>query len=285
MRLAYSSNAFTRTGLESALEQIARLGFEGVEILCERPHWYPPEVTEAQVKSIVALLDRLGLKVSNLNANTANSYFKPAPPENVFEPSLTNADPLLRRWREEFTCAALRLAKKVGSPCLSLTSGRPTPGCPPQQALDYFTDSLKRICAYAESAGVRVGIEYEPGLLVENAEEVCEIIRRVGSPWLGVNFDIGHSFLNREPPEETVRLLQGRIWNAHVEDIKGLKHYHLVPGDGDLPFEHYFQALMGIGYDGFLTVELYTLIDQPEEAGARSLDYLSKLLRRLRTHA
>ena len=63
-----------------------------------------------------------------------------------------------------------------------------------------------------------------------------------------------------------------------MEDIRGAKHYHLVPGDGDLPFARYFNALRGIGYDGFLTLELYTCLDAPVEAGQRSLQFLTPLL-------
>jgi len=114
---------------------------------------------------------------------------------------------------------------------------------------------------------------------VERAAELAEVIERVGSPELGANLDIGHSYLDGESPEATVALLAGRIWNVHVEDIRNRKHFHLVPGDGDLPFSRYFDALRQAGYDGFLTVELYSFPDQPVEAGRRSLQYLSTLLR------
>ena len=101
----------------------------------------------------------------------------------------------------------------------------------------------------------------------------------MGSPELGANLDIGHSYLDGESPEATVALLSGRIWNVHVEDISKRKHFPLVPGDGDLPFSRYFDALRDTGYNGFLTVELYSFPDQPEEAGNRALQYLSTLLR------
>ena len=279
MRLAYSTNAFTLHSLERAIDAVSELGYAGVEILCDKPHWFPPEVRPAEAEAIAGRLAACGLAVSNLNANTANGYFDPAPPENVFEPALSNADPQLRRWRQDYSLAAVELARVVGASCVSVTSGRPRPGCAPAQAFAHFVDSLKRICDGAERAGVRIGIEYEPGLLVERAEEVRAVIDAVGSDVLGVNFDIGHSWVHGENPEDAVRLLAGRIWNVHVEDIKGMKHYHLVPGDGDLPFERYLRALESARYDGFLTVELYTCLDAPEDAGRRAHAYLSDCLR------
>jgi protein FrlC len=277
MRLAYSTNAFTRHPLAHAIDAIADLGYAGVEILCDRPHWFATEVSRAEAEDVAARLARRGLAVSNLNANTANGYFDPAPPENVFEPALSNVDPVLRRWRQDYTLAAIELARIVGAPAVSITTGRPRPGCPPQQAFAYLVDSLKRICDAAERMGIRIGIEYEPGLLVERAEEVRAVLDAVDSELLGVNLDIGHSWLDGEGPEDAIELLAGRIWNVHVEDIRGMKHYHLVPGDGDMPFERYFAALRHAQYDGFLTVELYTYLDEPEEAGRRALAHLSKL--------
>jgi sugar phosphate isomerase/epimerase len=279
MRLAYSTNAFTRTDLNSALKAIAELGYPGVEILCDRPHWFPGEVGDREIDEALRTLTELGLAVSNLNANTANGYYTPAPPENVFEPALSNPDPELRRWRQAYTIEALRIGARLGASSVSVTSGHPRPGVLPQQSLDYFIESLKPICEAAVRYGVKLGIEYEPGLLVERAVELAEVIERVGSPQLGANLDIGHSYLDGESPEAAITLLAGRIWNVHVEDIKDRKHFHLIPGDGDLPFGRYFDALYKADYDGFLTVELYSFPDQPVEAGRRAMQYLSTLLR------
>lgn len=281
MQLAYSTNAFTRTDLITALRQIADLGYSGAEILCEKPHWYPDDVTELNIEAVAKTLFECNLLVSNLNANTANSYFSPTPPENVFEPALSNENADIRRIRENIVIKAIRLANRINAPCISITSGQPTPGCLPEKATNYFVASLKRICEYTHQYDIKVGIEYEPGLIVERASEVCEIIERVGSELLGVNLDIGHSFLNREEPEETINTLAGRIWNVHIEDIKNMKHFHLPPGEGDMPFQRYLNSLKKINYQGFLTVELYSFPDQPLEVGKQSIDYLTRLTSQL----
>jgi sugar phosphate isomerase/epimerase len=278
VQLAYSTNAFTRTDLASAVNAIADIGFSGVEILCDHPHWFPGRVGHQELDRIAEIVARRGLAISNLNANTANGYYHPAPPENVFEPALSNADPALRRWRQDYSIEALRIAHRIGANAVSVTAGHPRPGVSPSRALDYFVESLMRICEAAERLGVRVGIEYEPGLLVERAVELKEVLERVGSPRLGANLDIGHSYLDGESPEAAIGLLAGRIWNVHVEDIKARKHFHLVPGDGDLPFRRYLDALRANGYDGFLTVELYTYPEAPVEVGRRSFEYLERLV-------
>jgi sugar phosphate isomerase/epimerase len=278
MKLAYSTNAYTQTDLTSALRSIAELGYDAAEILCDYPHWLSHQVGDDEVNAIRNLLAETGLAISNLNANTANGYFDPVPPENVFEPSLSSKNETWRTWRIDYSIQTLQLAKQIGAGCISVTSGQPGSGGKPADGIEIFVDSLKAICKQAEKLDIRVGIEYEPGLLVERASELAEVIERVDSPCLGANLDIGHSFLTGETPHEAVSLLQGRIWNTHVEDIHANKHYHLIPGEGELPFSAYFEALKTGGYDGYLTVELYTYADMPQEAGQRSLAYLNKLL-------
>ena len=46
-------------------------------------------------------------------------------------------------------------------------------------------------------------------------------IDRLGSPHFGANLDIGHSQVIGESIPDSVRMLSGRIWNMHVEDIPG----------------------------------------------------------------
>ena len=46
MKLAFSTNAYTRFGLIDAIRDIAAAGFEGVEILADVPHAWPAGLLE-----------------------------------------------------------------------------------------------------------------------------------------------------------------------------------------------------------------------------------------------
>ncbi len=63
--------------------------------------------------------------------------------------------------------------------------------------------------------------------------------------------------------------LASRIFHIHLEDISCRKHYHLIPGEGDIDFEEIFRALAGIDYEGFVTVELYTCPENPGAGGKK----------------
>lgn len=283
MKLAFSTNAFARHALAEAVRSIASAGYDGVEILADTPHAYPPTFSNNQADELAALLTDCGLAVSNVNANCSFGYFADPPGEAFFEPSLISPREDHRRDRVAMISRALEIARRIGSSAVSITTGRLLPTVPPARADRLLRENLAAVLETAEQTGVRVGIECEPGLFIERAAELRALIDEMGSPLLGANLDVGHCFVVGEDIAAAVETLAGRIWNIHVEDIPrhgpaGLpKHYHLPPGEGAMDFAALREALRAVGYDGFVTVELYTCPDAPREAAERSAAYLRAL--------
>ena len=102
------------------------------------------------------------------------------------------------------------------------------------------------------------------------------MIDRMQSKYHGANLDIGHSVVIGEQIPDAVKTLAGRIWNLHVEDLPGRKHYHMIPGQGNFDWQSLYYALTGIGYDRYLTVELYTHTEDPQTAANESYKFLNK---------
>ncbi|PSP92918.1 sugar phosphate isomerase/epimerase [Halobacteriales archaeon QS_4_62_28] len=280
-QLAFSTNAYTRFELPAAIRRIDEHGYDGVELLADRPHAYLPAFDERDWQALASALDETGIDVSNVNANTVTGYYDDAPPSAFFDPTIVTADDDDRAWRIEYTRRAIDLAEAVDAPAVCVATGRPLPGNPPEQAMEYLLDSLEAITEYAEPTDVSVGIEFEPGLLVECTDEVLALIDDVGSDSLGVNLDLGHAAVYGEDPAESIRKCAGHITGVHLEDIAGGrrgKHYHLIPGHGGLEFAPMFEALDDIGYDGFATLELYTYPDAPDEAAAEAYEFLEPYL-------
>lgn len=278
MKLSFSTNAFVRHSVFEAVERIASCGYDGVEILADNPHLYADTVTDSNLQRLRELVHRTGIHVANINANTAVGYYGRDFWEPLFEPSLANPDPLKRAWRVSYSKKCIDLAVALGAPCVSLTSGRMVPGISPETSMVLLQDSLSEVLDYATEKEILVGIEYEPGLLVENSVELAALMESMGAPHLGANLDLGHSHVLGEDPDEVVARLAPRIFHIHLEDIRSRKHYHLIPGDGDMDFNAIFSALQRSSYEGFLTVELYTYPHQPEEAAERSLRHLKPFL-------
>jgi protein FrlC len=276
MKLAFSTNAYTRFPLTDALLGIKAAGFEGVEILADTPHAYPPLITPQLVASVVKTLDQTGLAVSNVNANCSFGYWKHAPPEPYFEPSLISPNPAYRTDRAAMILKTLEFARQIGAQNISITSGRTLGGMPPAKAAMQFAQSIRPILDRADALGINVGIECEPGLFLEYVAELHEWIDRLGHPRFGANLDIGHSVVIGESIADAVQTLQGRIWNMHVEDLPGRKHYHMIPGEGTFDWDTLKTALTQINYDRFLTVELYTHTEDPQTAAEKSYQFLNR---------
>lgn len=275
-RLAFSTNAYTRHRLKFAVEDIAAAGYEGVEILADVPHAWPPDFDGDDADKLAKRLDKLGLAVSNVNANCSFGYWTDAPPEPYFEPSLCSPNKRHRRDRIKLIKKTLDLATRIGARNISITTGRALPGAPPEVADANLREGLAEVLDHAAKREVAVGIESEPGLWIERYDELRHLIDTIGSPLLGANLDIGHSWVGHEDLEAAITTLGKAIFNLHVEDIPDRKHYHLVPGDGNLDWDAVKRGLEKIGYDRFLTVELYTMTAEPERAARRSREFLEK---------
>src|SRR5437899_9463696 len=70
MKLAFSTNAFKKYSLQDSIKKISTIGYEGIEILADVPHAYPPMFGEEQVRSVRDALSECKIQVSNLNAFT-----------------------------------------------------------------------------------------------------------------------------------------------------------------------------------------------------------------------
>jgi len=276
MKLAFSTNAYTRYSLTDALEGIKAAGLEGVEILADKPHAYPEEIDDALIKEVNRTLERLNLKVSNVNANCSFGYWKDAPGEPYFEPSLISPIETHREDRSRMILKTLNFAKQIGARNISITSGRCLGGMPPDAAIKQFRESILPVLDRADQVGVDVGIELEPGLYLEYATELREWIDRLKHPRFGANLDVGHSHVLGENIAEVVDQLAGRIWNLHIEDLPGRKHYHMIPGEGNYDWKPLHRALIDIKYDRFATVELYTHTQDPQSAANKSFAFLNQ---------
>ncbi len=61
MKLAFSTNAYTRFDLVDAIRAIRSAGFAGVEILADVPHAYPDAIDDALLLSVQRVLEETGL--------------------------------------------------------------------------------------------------------------------------------------------------------------------------------------------------------------------------------
>jgi sugar phosphate isomerase/epimerase len=277
MKLAFSSNAYMKFSIEETIERIARIGYSGLEVLADVPHAWPVNLLPERRASITDSLSRHNLRVSNVNGFMMNAVNDPRQP--YWHPSWIEPDPNYRAIRREHTKRALQLAAEIGAKNLQTEPGGPLePGQSWDAAAQIFYDELMPCVEVAEKYQVGLLIEPEPGLMIEKFEQYLRFVERIQSPMVGLNFDIGHAYCVGEDPENWVAMMAPHTRHYHFEDIAPTRvHAHMVPGRGAIDFEATLRAIQATGYDGFITVELYPYVDDPDAAAREAYDYLQKL--------
>lgn len=118
--------------------------------------------------------------------------------------------------------------------------------------------AISELAPYAEHAGVRIGVENVWNKFLLSPLEMRAFIDEINHPSVGVYFDIGNALLTGYP-EQWIRILGSRIVAVHVKDYRrspgGFDSFvDLLAGDVDFPAVN--EALVEVGYRGYVTAEM-----------------------------
>ncbi|MFM8272792.1 MAG: sugar phosphate isomerase/epimerase family protein [Gemmata sp.] len=276
MQLAFSTNAYLNHSFADTCARLAGIGYRGVEIMADVPHAWPAYLLPEHKRGLRDALTNNGLSIANVNAfmmHAVNDHR-----QKYWHPSWIEPDANYRRVRIDHTKRALTLAKELGAPCITTEPGGPLEGRSWGECLKLFVEMLKPVVEHAEREQVLLLVEPEPDLLIETADQYLEFATKIQSPYLGLNFDIGHSYCVKDDPAGTVRRLAKLIRHVHLEDIAPTRvHHHLIPGEGAIDFGATLAALKEVGYNGWVTIELYTCHDNPDHAAQLARERVLKI--------
>ncbi len=197
--------------------RLAGIGYRGVEIMADVPHAWPAYLLPEQKQAIRDALAKNDLAISNINAfmmHAVNDHR-----QKYWHPSWIEPDANYRHVRIDHTKRALTLAKELGAKCITTEPGGPVEGRPWGECLKLFVEMLKPVVEHAEKERVLLLVEPEPDLLIETADQYLEFAAKIASPFLGLNFDIGHSYCVKDDPPERSAGSAKFIRHFHLEDI------------------------------------------------------------------
>lgn len=265
MQLAFSTNAYLNFSFAEATARLAAIGYRGVEIMADVPHAWPAYLLPEQKQGLRDSLVKNKLAIANINAFMMHAVDDPR--QKYWHPSWIEPDRHYRQIRINHTKKALTLAKELGAKCITTEPGGPLEGRSWNECLKLFVEMLKPVVEHAEKEGVMLLVEPEPDLLIETADQYLEFTTKIQSPMLGLNFDIGHFYCVKDEPAPTVHKLKEHIRHVHLEDIAATRvHHHMIPGEGVIDFGSTLKALKDVRYDGWVTIELYTCHEKPDDA-------------------
>lgn len=278
MKLAFSTNAYLNFSFAETVRRLARIGYRGVEIMADVPHAWPAYLLPEQKQALRDALADNQLAISNVNAFMMHAVNDAR--QKYWHPSWIEPDPHYRQIRIDHTKRALTLARELGAPCITTEPGGPlAPGQSWQDGLRLFVEMIKPVAEHAEKEGVQLLVEPEPGLLIETADQFLEFMQHIDSPAVGMNYDIGHAYCVGDDPATAIPRVARYIRHFHLEDIAATRvHHHLVPGEGAIDFAACFRAMRAMNYQGWVTIELYPYIDDPDGAARTALERVQKIL-------
>jgi sugar phosphate isomerase/epimerase len=282
---------------EPTIEIIGDLGFDGIEFILRHPDDLNDYWTEQRIGELRRLCEARGLTISQF------ALFQDVVADLPSLDRTANARAL-----DQFEQGA-KLAAAMGSPLVNFVSQWPVGIQAPaayvprywyinNPGLEGFSPKLSmqlpepfeweeiwenyvktvRTCAEIAAAhGLKLAIEGHAHVVVPNTDSFLRLWDHVQHPALGYNLDTAWLFIQREYIPWSIAKVKGKLLHVHMRDGDGLHAYNLPPGEGILDWEGIFEALRGIGYDGFVSFELGGLSDPVRWVG-RAQSYLAEYL-------
>ncbi|MCF6526167.1 sugar phosphate isomerase/epimerase [Streptomyces sp. JJ36] len=272
LRYAYGTNGLADLRLPDALALLAGLGYDGVGLTLDHMHLDPlaPDLARRTAET-ARLLGRHGLTVT---VETGARYV--LDPRRKHGPTLLDADPEGRAARLGLLRTAVRVAADLGAHAVHCFSGVAPPDMPRYAAWQHLTDGIGALLDTADTAGVAVALEPEPGHLVGDLAGFHRLRSAIGgSPGLGLTLDVGHcQCLEPATPAACVRDAAPWLRHVQIEDMRRGVHEHLPFGEGEIDFPPVLGALREAGYAGLVTVELPRHSHAGPDQAAAALPFL-----------
>jgi len=269
VRLYYNTNGFAHHRLEDAVEILADLGYDGIALTPDMHHLDPLTCTPNDIEAFRTLLESRGLGVT---IEGGARFVLDA--RRKHWPTLLTADGFERR--QDFYRRLIDIACDLGSPLVSLWSGSAEPDTPKgDEALKLLAGRLEPVLRHAQSRGLSVCLEPEPGMLVEHLATYRKLKTFLPEEALPLTLDVGHLAASEEPPYDAhVRASARDLAYVHADDSPVGRHEHRMFGEGDLDFQGLSTALREIGYAGIVAVELSRHGHQAPQAASQAIGSL-----------
>jgi L-ribulose-5-phosphate 3-epimerase len=251
------------TPIEYCIDQAARMGFDGIELLLVQ--------MTSEEKSYLNKLKKLAFHsgLDLMGFSTHQGY--------VF-PEKEKRDEEIRK-----TINQIELAYELGIPTMRLNTGRwgtsgsfdelmanrgiepVLQGYTEDDGFNWVIDAIEKCVYKAEECGVVLGLENHWGM-GRTADGVQRIVNAINSPWLMVTLDTGN-FL--EDPYDQLEQLAGQAILIQAKTYYGGGKWYTL----DLDYPRIGEIMRKAGYKGYISLE-FEGNEDPLKAIPESLEVL-----------
>ncbi len=163
-------------------------------------------------------------------------------------------------------------ASHLGAGHIRVFGGHAPKGYTSADAKNWCVDCLTRASDYAGKRGVILGLENHGGI-TEFAGDIIDVVKRVGSDYVGINLDTGN--FSARPYEQVEECLPYAVASQYKTTVAGSKPKEEVKADWD----RFTSMFAKSGYKGYLALE-YEASEPTATAMPRYLAQLRELCRK-----
>jgi len=277
MKIAINRWAFPSAwSLDEVIAASVRHGFEGLELNLEERGELGLDTEPADAATIARRVRDAGLEIPSLATGLYWKNSLSAPDENERQRALAVARQQMR------LAAAMRVTHLLVVPgAVDVFFLPEKPPVPYETAYHTALRSLQTLAAEAEAHRLVLCIENVWNRFLLSPLEFRRFVDEVDSLLVRVYFDAGNVF-QLGHPDDWIRLLAHRISRLHVKDFKrsvGTAEGFCELLEGEIPWPAVMTSLREVGYDGWITAELFPQkgVD-PEAFLARTARALQRLV-------
>ncbi len=271
MKLAINQATLMKTPMKIFLDAIAKAGFQGVELRRDETFEY---LEKYKVQDLKELLEKNDLECITFNAIELFSLC----PEDKFKRILEYTERLMKIGNE-ISCDMI----------IAVPSFLKNLDIRPKKIISKTIERLKIIAKLAENYDFKLGFEPLgfPNCSVRKVETALKIIEHEELPDMGLIIDTFHYFVGEHSIEELESIEPKKLWLIHINDAiekpyKELQDSHRVlPSQDFFNLEMFIKKLKGIGYDKWLSLELFNeqiWSEDPYKVAKDSIESILKLL-------
>ncbi len=271
LKTAYSLFSFDeKVDWSWAFDHISAAGFDGVEMVLGEQGAITPSTSEKELLNIKCKADEINLKIHSLGVWSIWNNNLLSNEADVRKRGLTILESQIRAAAVLEADKTLMVPGFVGCDFIE--------GSKKIFYTDAWSRAIEAFSKLGELAGeyrIKIGIENVWNKFLLSPLEMKLFIDEINNPWVGVYFDTGN-ILYTGYPEDWIRILEKRIVGIHLSDYRisqtGLGAFvDLFAGDVD--FIQVACALREIGYNDFLTVEMFPNYRQFPEVSCYTSKY------------
>ncbi len=256
--------------VDRAIHYVRELGYDGLEVA---PFTLAPDVEDISApmrREVAKSAESAGLEILGI-------HWVLVGPDGVY---LNHPERSVRERTAQYLADLAHFCADIGGTRMIFGSPKQRkvyPGLTYDQAFDFAVETFERALPVLEDRGVTLCMEplsTRETDFCTSAEETVRLIDRIDHPNFRLLLDTKAMTDEPEGRPATIRRYAKYMahYHANDENLNG-------PGWGEVDFGPIFEALTDVGYDEYVSVEVFNFEPGPEAIAMRSLEYMRGFLR------